>query len=427
MTYEEAREYLNHASKKGIIMGLTVMEELMKRLQHPEQDLSIVHIAGTNGKGSILAYLEQIFIKAGYNTGRYVSPAIGAYENRFLINGKGIAAGQIPKIVEQVKEAAKQMESETGLTPTVFELETAMAFLAFKEAGVQVVLLETGMGGRLDGTNVIQKPLLSVIASVSMDHMQILGNTLSEIAAEKAGIIKVGCDVLLYPKNQEEVKKVITHVCQEKECNLYQPDETKLIIIEETQDASFFSYNTMENLKITLPGRHQIYNAVTAIEAVEILRKWYCIEENHVREGLACTRWSGRLEKINEKPLIYLDGAHNEDAAKRLAEFMRCHFGGKRILAVTGVLADKDYETMMKEVLPLVSKTAVITPDNPRALFGEELLKTAGKYCPDCFYAGGILDGYAWAKKEAGEQDVVIIFGSLSFHDQLGGHHGTIS
>ena len=202
MTYEEAREYLNRASKKGIVLGLTVMEELMERLFHPEQNLSIVHIAGTNGKGSILAYLEQIFLKAGYHTGRYVSPASGAYENRFLIDGKGMDKKKLPSIVEQVKHAADQMKAETGLTPTVFELETAMAFLAFLEAGSQVVLLETGMGGRLDGTNVIKKPLLSIIASVSMDHMQMLGNTLPEIAAEKAGIIKEGCDVLLYPMNQ---------------------------------------------------------------------------------------------------------------------------------------------------------------------------------------------------------------------------------
>ncbi|MBE5956687.1 MAG: bifunctional folylpolyglutamate synthase/dihydrofolate synthase [Lachnospiraceae bacterium] len=427
MTYEEAREYLNHASKKGIVMGLTVMEELMKRLHHPEQNLPIVHIAGTNGKGSILAYLEQIFLKAGYRTGRYVSPALGAYENRFLIDGKGMDAEKIPGIVEQVKNAADQMEAETGLTPTVFELETAMAFLAFFEAGSQVVLLETGMGGRLDGTNVIKKPLLSIIASVSMDHMQVLGSTLSEIAAEKAGIIKAGCDVLLYPMNPEEVNEVIRNTSDSKKSDLYKPDIRDAIIIEETEDGAVFSYKSHKNLKIFLPGGHQIYNAVTAVEASHILKKWYHIEDEHIKEGLKSTRWSGRLEKISERPAVYLDGAHNEDAAKRLAEFMRKHFQGKRILAVTGVLADKEYEKMMELVLPMASKTAVITPENPRALKGSELLKTVEKYCPDCFNAGNIVDGFEWAKKEAGKEDVVILFGSLSFHDQLGGYYGTIS
>jgi len=427
MTYEEAREYLNRASKKGIVLGLTVMEELMERLFHPEQNLSIVHIAGTNGKGSILAYLEQIFLKAGYHTGRYVSPASGAYENRFLIDGKGMDKKKLPSIVEQVKHAADQMKAETGLTPTVFELETAMAFLAFLEAGSQVVLLETGMGGRLDGTNVIKKPLLSIIASVSMDHMQMLGNTLPEIAAEKAGIIKEGCDVLLYPMNQEEVNTVIRNTSDCKKADLYKPDRKDTIIIEETEDGSVFSYKSHQNLRIFLPGKHQIYNAVTAVEGADILKKWYHIEEEHIAEGMKSTRWSGRLEKIHDRPAVYLDGAHNEDAAKCLAEFIRKHFDGKRILAVTGVLADKEYEKMMKLVLPLVSKTAVITPENPRALKGSELLKTVEKYCPDCFDAGTVLDGFEWAKKEAGEEDVVILFGSLSFHDQLGGYYGNIS
>ena len=425
MNYEEAREYLNHASKKGIVMGLQVMEELMRRLGNPERSLKIVHIAGTNGKGSILAYLEQIFLTAGYHTGRYVSPALGGYENRFLLDGEGVEKDRIPGLVEQVKNAARQMEKETGLTPTVFEIETAMAFLCFKEAGSDVVLLETGMGGRLDGTNVIENPFLSIIASVSMDHMHVLGNTLSEIAAEKAGIIKKGCDVLLYPENPEEVKEVICSTCRERESELFTADGI-LTIIEETPDGNVFSYGDYKNLEIFLPGRHQIYNAVTAVAAANRLKKEYNINDEHIRKGLRLTRWGGRLEKINNQPAVYLDGAHNEDAAKRLAEFVKKHFHGKRILAVTGVLADKEYEKMMELVLPLVSKTAVITPDNPRALKGCQLLETVKRYCPDAFEAGNINDGLAWAKKEAEEDDVVIIFGSLSFMDEIGGQHGQI-
>ena len=425
MTYEEARDYLNHASKKGIVMGLTVMEELMKRLHNPEMSLPIVHIAGTNGKGSILAYLEQIFLSAGYHTARYVSPASGSYENRFLLDGKAIDQEKIPGIVERVKSAASEMEKETGLTPTVFELETAMAFLSFADAGVDIVFLETGMGGRLDGTNVIKKPLLSIIASVSKDHMHILGNTLAEIASEKAGIIKESCDVLLYPVNGEEVKEVIRRVSREKNSMLYEAGEIR--ILEEREDGAVFSYKDDTAFEIFLPGTHQIYNAAAALEAADILKKHYKIREEHMREGLSDTRWGGRLERICTKPLVYLDGAHNEDAAARLAEFLGQHFKERRILAVTGVLADKEYEKMMSLVLPLVSKTAVITPDNMRALGGELLLQTASKYCPDCFDAGTITDGYEWAMREAGEDDVVIIFGSLSFHDQIGGLHGTVS
>lgn len=418
MNYEEAREYLNHASKKGIVLGLFVMEELMKRLGNPERSLKTVHIAGTNGKGSILTYIEQIFLKAGYHTGRYVSPALGGYENRFLIDGNGVEKEKIPGLVEQVKNAAKQMETEVGVTPTVFEIETAMAFLCFKEAGSDIVLLETGMGGRLDGTNIIEKPLLSIIASVSMDHMHVLGNTLTEIAMEKAGIIKEGCDVLLYPKNPEEVKAVIQKTAKEKHSKLFLVEQP-LTIQEETPEGSVFSYGVYDRMEIALPGRHQIYNAATALEAVTILKAHYNIEETHIKNGLKETRWSGRLEKIGDNPSIYLDGAHNEDAAKRLAEFIGRHFVGKRILAVTGVLADKEYEKMMRLVLPYVSKTAVITPENPRALESSKLASIAQKYCPDVLDAGNINDGIAWAKAEAQEDDVVIIFGSLSFMDEM--------
>ncbi len=426
MTYEEARAYLDKAAKKGIVMGLQVMEELMTRLGNPEKDLKIVHIAGTNGKGSILTYIEQIFLEAGYHTGRYVSPALGAYENRFLIDGFGVDSEQIPELAGRVKEAAVQMEKETGLAPTVFEIETGMAFLCFKEAAVDVVLLETGMGGRLDGTNVIENPLLSIIASVSMDHMHVLGDTLSQIASEKAGIIKEHCDVLLYPGNPEEVKNVIREKAAEKRAHFYEIKKD-VRITEERPDGSVFQYGDYKNLEIFLPGRHQVENAVTAVKAVEILRKQYYIEEIHIIQGLKKTRWSGRLQKIQDNPMIYLDGAHNRNAARRLAEFIGKHFADRRVLAVTGVLADKEYTVMMEQVMPFVSKAAVITPDNPRALPGDELLKVVEKYCPDVWNAGTIENGLAWAKREAGKEDIVIIFGSLSFLDRIGGQDGALS
>lgn len=427
MTYEEASKYLASASKKGIVLGLTVMSELLKRLGNPEESLRIVHIAGTNGKGSILTYIEQIFLASGYHTGRYVSPAVGAYEERFLLDGLPVEKEIIPHLVSKVKEAAFLLEQETGLTPTVFEIETAMAFLCFKEAGVSLVLLETGMGGRLDATNVIKKPYLSIIASVSLDHMGILGSTLPEIAGEKAGIIKENCDVLFYPKNSDVVRDVILAACKEKNSICYEIDENQLRIKEETLSNSVFSYGRYGKLEIFLPGRHQIYNAVTAVQAVEILKKWFCISEFHVEEGLRRARWKARLEKICDKPLVYLDGAHNRDGAQKLAEFIEMHLKEKRVLAVTGVLADKEYETIMETVLPFAAKTAVITPKNDRALQGEILLETVRKYCPDSVYAGSGKDGLLWALEEANAEDVVIVFGSLSFMDEIGESYGEIS
>lgn len=420
MNEKEAREYLAHASKKGMVMGLSVMEELMCRLGNPEKMLRIVHIAGTNGKGSILSYIEQIFLTSGYHTGRYVSPALGAYENRFLLDGKGIDPEKIPSLVEQVKQAVEEMERDTGYSPTIFEIETAMAFLCFREAEVSVVLLETGMGGRLDATNVIEQPLVSVIASVSLDHMQFLGDTLPKIAAEKAGIIKEGCPVVCYPDNPEEVKDVIREVCSQRHALYLEPEE-KISILQEGPDGSRFSYGRYDKLEIFLPGRHQIYNAVTALQVVEQLRDVYEISDAQAVEGLKKTRWSGRLEKIGSHPSVYLDGAHNRDAASKLAAFLEQHFKGQRILAVTGVLADKEYEEMMRIVLPLVSKTAVITPDNARGLESSLLLETARRYCADSTDLGTIQAGMEWAKAEAKEEDVVIVFGSLSFLDQIGG------
>jgi dihydrofolate synthase/folylpolyglutamate synthase len=418
-TYEEARAYLDQAAKKGIVLGLSVMEDLLSRLGNPEKGLRIVHIAGTNGKGSILTYIEQILSASGYKTGRYVSPALGAYENRFLIGGEPMEKEWVCDFVSQIRQAVDEMEQEKKPLPTVFELETAMAFLCFQRAKVAVVLLETGMGGRLDATNVIEKPLLSIIASVSMDHMGALGNTLSEIAGEKAGIIKEGRDTLLYPGNPQEVEQVIRKECEKKHSTLHLIDTVRIRNKKERADGSSFSYGRYQKLELNLPGSHQIYNAVVAVEAIEILKKWFCISEFQVEEGLRRTKWRGRLEKISDQPLIYLDGAHNIDAAEQLAHFLKEQFAGRRILGVMGVLADKEYEKIVARIFPMISRAATITPKNPRALDGEALRKTILPYCPDVTYLGAPDQAIKWIKEEAGPEDVGIIFGSLSFMDQL--------
>ena len=429
MTYNEAREYLSQAAKKGIVLGLQVMEGLLSRLGNPEKELNIVHIAGTNGKGSILACLEQIFISGGYRTGRYVSPVIGNYEERFLLSSKPVKEKMIPELVMEVKEAARRLTEETGLVPTVFELETAMAFLCFYKEKVDVVLLETGMGGRLDATNVVERPLLSIIASVSEDHMPVLGENLTEIAGEKAGIIKDGCPVLLYPVQEEEVVNVIRKACGQKAASLHEIVEKEITVIEETKDGSCFSYRDVTDVKLHLPGHHQIYNAVTAICAAEMLACHYPkLEEKEViRQGIERARWKGRLEKLSDRPLVYLDGAHNKDGAKKLADFIRTHLKGRRIIGVTGVLADKDYPEMMRLVLPLLEQVYVFTPDNNRGLDGSILLTTALTYCENSAAYGNVKEAMAEALKQAGTEDVILLFGSLSFISELGENYGAIS
>ncbi|MDO4554904.1 MAG: folylpolyglutamate synthase/dihydrofolate synthase family protein [Lachnospiraceae bacterium] len=403
------------------------MEELLRRLGNPERELSIVHIAGTNGKGSILSFIERVLIEGGYHTGRYVSPAVGAYEERFLLDGEPVAKENIAGLITQVKMAAEQMNAEGFPLPTVFEMETAMAFLCFYKARVSVVLLETGMGGRLDATNVITKPLLSIIASVSMDHMAALGETLTEIAGEKAGIIKENCPTLLYPFNPPEVKTVIEEECKKKSSPFYEIDLSLLKNGKEEKDGSCFDYGTFKNLSIKLPGHHQIMNAVTAIKAVDILKNRFPMKEEQLREALKKTQWRARLQKISETPLIYLDGAHNYDGAKQLERFIKTHFKNERVLGVMGVLKDKEYDKIASCVLPLMEKVVTITPDNPRALDGKLLKKTAQKYCQDVISIPNPKEGLEWMKKQAAPEDVIIVFGSLSFMDQIGESDGTIS
>lgn len=426
LTYEEAREYLDQAAKKGIVLGLSVIRELMDGLGNPQDQLKIVHIAGTNGKGSILAYLEQIFLEAGYHTGRYVSPALGEYENRFLLDGKPMPKQWVNQFVKQIKSVIDDMKKKDHPLPTVFEIETAMAFMAFNKAKVSVVLLETGMGGRLDGTNLIKKPMLSILSSISMDHMAVLGESLEQIAKEKAGIIKEGCKTLLYPGNQTEVVHVIRKECEEKNSSFHEIKLDDITVIKNESESSEFSYSHYSNLFIHMPGDHQIYNAVTAVEAIEQLKEWFPIDDRQVAMGLKKTYWPARLEKVSDSPIIYLDGAHNEDGAKKLAVFLREHFEGRRILGVMGVFADKEYEKIAKQVLTLVEKAAVITPNHKRALDGRILRETALSYCSDVTFAGSPEDGVSWIQKEAQKDDVVIIFGSLSFMDKMGEMYGTV-
>ena len=427
ISYEEAREYLLSAEKKGMVLGLSVMKELLKRLGNPEKELQIVHIAGTNGKGSILSYLEQIFLTAGYHTGRYVSPALGAYEERFLLDQKPVSRERICVWVSKIKKVVEEMEQEKEPLPTIFEIETAMAFLCFQEAEVSVVLLETGMGGRLDATNVIEKPLLSIVASVSMDHMAFLGDNLTAIAKEKAGIIKRDCDTLLYPDNPTKVKEVILNTCQERNSRLFEIDLDEIRLLEENKEGSQFAFLQYSKLTVLLPGFHQVLNAAVAVKAAEILKKSYVIKDIQIEKGIRETRWRARLEKVSDKPLIYLDGAHNPDGAKQLSLFIQKHFRDRKVFGLMGVLRDKEYDVIAKQVLPLMEEVVTITPDHPRALEGEVLKQTALKYCKKVTCINNPRKAMEWLKEQVSQEDVIIAFGSLSFMDQIGDFNGALS
>ena len=423
MTYEEAMEFIQNTNKFGSVLGLDNIKELLKRLGNPQETLKVVHIAGTNGKGSILAYLASVFRESGYRAGRYVSPASFAYEERFRINEENISKENLCFYMEKLKEVSEKMVQDGLDHPTMFEIETALSFLYFADQKTDVVLLETGMGGRLDATNVVSRPICTVIGSIGYDHMQYLGTTLPEIAGEKAGILKEGCPVISYD-NGEEVNAVIEAAAREKHCPIEFVNSAGIRVLSQNLEGQSFAYRSSrgrfyEKIEIPLLGSHQIPNAATALEVLEIIKNYYCISEFQTEEGFRNTIWRGRLEKLSDHPLIFCDGAHNPDGAARLAEFLENNFTNRRIIYIIGVLTDKEYEKMIETTAKFANRIYTVAPDNERALSSRELAFAVRKYHTDVQERSRLASCLEEVKKEAGEEDVIVIFGTLSFQKEL--------
>ncbi len=445
MTYEEARSFIEKANQYGSKLGLETVTGLLSRLGNPQEALKLIHIAGTNGKGSTSAFIASSLAAAGYRVGRYISPAVFSYRERIQISypckkGNGeqeqsrillrtdeigcpyrteyISRQGVSDAIEKVKRTCEAMLAEGLAHPTSFEIETAMAMLYFKEVGVDFAVIEVGLGGRLDATNVIRKPVCSVITSISMDHMQFLGGTLELIAEEKAGIIKNGCPVVTCSQ-KPEVLEVLKRVSHEKKAFLTIADAANAITLSFTPEGTDFRYQE-EEYHIQLLGTHQIINAVLAINTIDVLRKQgIVISDEAVQTGLSMTKWSGRLEMIARKPYVIIDGAHNEDAAMRLAEAVRLYFGGRRVIYIMGIFADKDYRRVTELTAPLADQIITLTPENSRALSSEVLAHEAQKYCPTVLDAKTVRQAVAYAYKAVGEEDIILAFGSLSFLGEL--------
>ncbi len=414
--------YIEILQKKGSVLGLDSMRCLLDELGHPERNLQIIHTAGTNGKGSTLAFLASILNESGYHVGRYISPTIICYEERFQIDGNYIKKEELEELYELIWKAIGVMEKKGHESPTLFEAETALAFLYFNKKKVDFVLLEVGMGGAEDATNVIESPLLSIITSISLDHMQFLGNTVEEIAAVKAGIIKKECPSLL-SENEKMVQDTVNRLATKKNSVLTVVTDADYEILEETFLGSSFLYKKKE-YHSALPGAHQIANAVTALTACDILRKTYPdlfhISEDQMKQGIAKTQWPGRLEVLEKAPILIRDGAHNPDAAIKLANYLEKHFTNKRIIYIMGVLSDKDYRKMLEILLPLGNRLYTFTPDNARGLSGEMLKQTAMSVTPiQTTVCHGVNEAVALAKKEAQKEDALILCGSLSFMAEM--------
>lgn len=416
MDFLEAKSFVDGLSKYGSILGLESINKLLDKLNHPEQSLKVIHVAGTNGKGSTIAYIESILNKAKITTGKYTSPVVFEYLEKYQICGENISEDDFIRIVEKVKLAIDALNLE-GIFPTVFEVETAMAFLYFELRKPDIVILETGMGGDMDATNVCDKVLLSVITSISLDHMAFLGNTVEEIATHKGGIIKNNCPVVLNGKN-EQVVQVIKNIAKDKNSRLAIAGVSTKVIDGEYKsfDGTYFSGITSK-----LMGNYQVENIALAIEAVLMLNSEYpdsySISIGEITDGIREAFLPGRFEKISENPIVYIDGAHNPDAIIKLKDTILTNFDGKKIVFIIGVLADKDYKEECRLIADIAQEIFTVTPDNPRALEAEKLAETISeinsKVCA-CYMLNE-----AYNRAYNSKADVIVAFGSLSYLAQF--------
>lgn len=423
MNYKEMLAYMDSIKGIGIVPGLFNITELCGRLGDPQSALRFVHIAGTNGKGSVAAYVSTILKTAGYRTGRYISPVIFDYCEKIQINGRNISRKAISEILTRVREACEAMTAEGFAQPTPFEVETAAAFLYFAEQGCDIVVLETGMGGREDATNLITTTLAAVLTSISMDHMQFLGKTQEAIAEQKAGIIKNGCYVLS-ARQKPEVEQVIWGEAQKKGCPLITAGEPSHVTYGLHKQR--FTYRDADgreyrNLEIGLAGKCQPENAALAVEVIGALgRAGYEVTEKQLRRGLLATIWHGRFEILASRPLFVIDGAHNEDAAEKLADSIRFYFTNRRIIYIMGMLKDKEYEKVVAQTYAYADQIITVTPpDNPRALPALTLAQTVREYRPNVTTADSLEEAVEMAYLLAGPGDVILCFGSLSYLGRL--------
>jgi len=413
------KEYANSFQAKSRL-GLESIKLLTEKLGNPQDELHFVHIAGTNGKGSTLAFISTILKEAGYRVGRYISPTIFEYRERIQINGRMITKKDLCRLTLVVKEACEALVKEGKPHPTPFEVETALGFLYFKEKACDVVVLETGMGGTEDATNLIRNTLVAVIASVSMDHMGILGKTLTEIAEQKAGIIKAGCEVVTGPQ-EPEVIEVLRKKAENNKCNLTIAATDSVLKVRSGIAKQQFEYAGYKNLEITLLGKCQIANCMTAIEVLKALeRKGFVVPEKALRAGLKETKWDGRFTVLKKQPLFIADGAHNEDAAKKLADSLRFYFTNRRIIYIMGVLRDKEYEKVIAETYTLADQIITLTPpNNPRALSAYNLAVAVKEFHPNVTAVDSVEEAVEIAELFAGKDDVIVAFGSLSYLGRL--------
>jgi len=409
MTVKQAIEYIHSNYWNGGTFGLDRTIELLDLLGHPEKGLKFIHIGGTNGKGSTASMSANILRKAGYTVGLYTSPYIFRFHERMQVNGECISDEELVDIVSMIKPLAQSMESE----PSEFELVTCIAFEYFKRHKCDIIALEVGLGGEFDATNTIEPPEVAVMTNIGLDHVELLGDTLEKIAATKSKIIKSGSDVVIY-REPASVEAVFEDRCKEVGAALTRADFDSLQLVSASLEGQRFHWGQYKNIETPLLGDHQLKNAAVVLTIMEVLRKrGWKISEEAVREGIATVKWPGRFELIGKEPTFIIDGGHNPQCIEALVKNVRDYLNGRRLTILTGVLGDKDYHEMYRDMAPFASEFVTVTPDNPRAMSSENLktyLEQFGKPVTAC---KTVPEGVKLAKSLAGEDGVVLCYGSL--------------
>lgn len=418
LTYEQALDYVNSFLRFGIRPGLERVKLLLEMLGNPQNDLKFVHVAGTNGKGSTCAFLSSILRASGFKVGLFTSPFIVDFRERFQINEEMISREDFADIVEYIMPFARKL-TEYGNCLTEFEIITVIAFLWFKRENCDVVVLEVGLGGRLDATNIIETALVSVITAISLDHTQILGNSIEKIAREKAGILKPNGTLVLYPKQEAIALSTIKSIAESLNNKVVVPDVTAVENISLGLPTTNFSYLD-ETYNIGLLGEHQVYNAITALSAIHEMRKLgYEIPNDAVKLGLSKAKIPSRLEIISRAPLVILDGTHNPGGAGVLAAALETYLAGKKIIAIVGMLQDKDVTQVLSSLAPLVSEFIAVQPDNPRAMDKFELCRLVQSLNKPCVVASNLTQAAKIALQRLDDASALVIFGSLYLASEI--------
>ena len=425
MKYQEAMKYITEVGNFGSNYGLERTYKLLELLDNPQDKLKIIHVAGTNGKGSTTAMITSMLKGCGYKVGMYTSPFLEEFEERIQINGENIPKEKLAQLITKIKYAVDKVIEEGYNHPTEFEIITVLMFLYFATEEVDFAVVEVGLGGRLDSTNVIT-PILSVITSISFDHTNLLGNTLEEIAAEKAGIIKSCIPTVIYP--QEEVAEiVISSKCQELDSKLYKinKEDAKLInIIKEDKIYQQVKVKLDDEYDVKLPllGEHQILNLAVALKALEVIKdKAPKLNMESIVKSIATVRWNGRLEIMSNSPYVVIDGAHNIQGITQLNKNINKYFEYKDMYLILGILADKDVEHMVNVITPKAKKVFTVTPNSMRAETAEELMNEVKKYNESCEAYNDYKNAFEDALKLCKKDDLLLISGSLYMIGEMRG------